>query len=181
MKKIIILLLAAVIAVSVNAQFKTAMLQASGLTCAMCTKAINNSLEKLPFIQSVKSDIKNSAFDIVFKPNINFDIDYLKKAVEDAGFTVGKLKLVGNFDNVSIKNNGHTQINNKTFHFLKINDQVLNGSQQITIVDKNYLTTKEFKKFRLATQMECVQTGKASACCKKEGVDENTRIYHATI
>lgn len=180
MKKIITLLLIISTTV-VNAQFKTAMLQASGLTCAMCTKAINNSLEKLSFIQSVKADIKNSAFNIVFKQQANVDIDQLKHAVEEAGFSVGKLRLSGNFDKIAVKNNEHVQINNHTFHFLKVNDQVFNGEKQITIVDKNYLTLKEFKKFSASTQMDCVQTGKAASCCKKEGISENTRIYHATI
>lgn len=181
MKKIITLLLLIITTTVVNAQFKTAVLQASGLTCAMCTKAINNSLEKLSFIQSVKADIKKSAFDIVFKQQANIDIDQIKHAVEEAGFSVGKLRLSGNFDNVTVKNNEHVQINNHTFHFLKVDDQVFNGERQITIVDKNYVTAKEFKKFSAFTQMNCVQTGKAAACCKKEGIHEDTRIYHATI
>lgn len=181
MKKIITLLVLIISTTAVNAQFKTAMLQASGLTCAMCTKAINNSLEKLPFIQSIKADIKNSAFNIVFKQEANVDIDQLKHAVEEAGFSVGKLKLSANFNHVAIKNNEHVQINNQIFHFLKVNDQVFDGEKQITIVDKNYITPKEFKKFSASTQMACVQTGKAASCCKKEGISENTRIYHATI
>ena len=181
MKKIITLFILCLSLTAANAQFKTAMLQASGLTCAMCTKAINNSLEKLPFIQSVKADIKNSAFNIVFKQQTNVDIDQLKHAVEEAGFSVAKLKLSGNFDNIAIKNNEHVQINKHTFHFLNVNNQVFNGEKQITIVDKNYITTKEFRKFSASTQMDCVQTGKAASCCKKEGISENTRIYHATI
>jgi len=180
MKKIITVLLI-ISTTAVNAQFKTAMVQASGLTCAMCTKAINNSLEKLSFIQSIKADIKNSAFNIVFKQNTKVDIDQLKHAVEEAGFSVGKLRLSGNFDKIAVKNNEHVQINNYMFHFLKVNDQVLNGEKQITIVDKNYVTPKEFKKFSASTQMDCVQTGKAASCCNKEGISENARIYHATI
>ena len=109
------------------------------------------------------------------------NIDLLKKAVQDAGFSVAKLKLTGNFVNTSIKNDEHVQINGTTFHFLNVNSQTLNGSREITIVDKNFLTTKEFKKFSAATQMDCIQTGKAAGCCKKEGIAENARIYHATI
>jgi copper chaperone CopZ len=181
MKSIIFLFSLSLFTLAGNAQFKTASLQATGLTCAMCSKAINNSLEKLNFVQSVDADIKNSVFNIVFKPNSNADIDQLQKAVEAAGFAIGKLKLVGSFSNVAVKNNEHIRINNKAFHFLKVNDQVLNGDRQITIVDKNFLTPKEFRKFSTATKMECVHTGKASGCCKKEGLAESTRIYHATI
>ena len=181
MKKSIIILLLFACAITAHAQFKTALLQASGLTCAMCSKAINNSLEQLPFIESVKPDIKNSAFKIVFKEGQSMDIDQLKKAVEDAGFSVAKLRLTGNFSNVAVENDEHVNINGNTFHFLKINKQNLNGEKEITIVDKNFLTAREFKKFTAATEMHCIQTGKAAGCCKKEGIETNTRVFHATI
>src|SRR5688500_10998720 len=100
---------------TVHAQFNKATLQAIVLTCAMCTKAINNSLEELSFIQSVKADIKNSAFNIVFKEGSKVDIDRLKKAVEDAGFSVARLKVAGNFNNLAIKNNEHIQVHGNTF------------------------------------------------------------------
>lgn len=181
MKKIFFILLLVVTGITVNAQFKAATLQASGLTCAMCSKAINNSLEKLSFVQSVSPDIKNSAFNIVFKQGISISIDQLKKAVQDAGFAIAKLKLTGNFTNVDVKNDEHVVINGNTFHFLNVSNQTLNGTKEITIVDKNFLTAKEFHKYSAATQMSCIQTGKAAGCCRKDGISENVRIYHATI
>lgn len=181
MKKTFIILFFFVCGIATQAQFKTAILQASGLTCAMCTKAINNSLEELSFVESVKADIKNSAFKIVFKPGIAMDIDELKKGVEDAGFSVAKLRLTGSFSNIEIKNDEHVVINGNTYHFLKVNNQTLNGEKEITIVDKNFLTAKEFKKFTAATNMHCIQTGRAESCCKKEAGAEHSRIYHATI
>ena len=50
-----------------EAQFSKANLQATGLTCAMCSNAINKALQKLPFVESVKADIKNSSFSIAFR------------------------------------------------------------------------------------------------------------------
>src|SRR5690242_10466487 len=96
MKRVTVLILAALFAVSVNAQFTKAKLQATGLTCAMCSNAINKSLQKVSFIESVKADIKNSAFEIAFKQGAEIDIDAIKDAVEDAGFSIGKLQLTGN-------------------------------------------------------------------------------------
>ena len=165
----------------VRAQFNTALLSASGLTCALCTKAINNSLQRLPFVQSVEPDIKNSAFKISFKSNTPVKIDALKKAVEDAGFSVASLKLTGQFNHLAIKNDQHVDFNGETFHFLKVNDQVVNGEKEIRIVDKAFLTSKEFKKYSAATTMQCVQTGKAESCCNKDGLQSSRRIYHATI
>lgn len=164
-----------------QAQFTKASLQASGLTCAMCNNAIYKALKALPFVESVNSDIKNAAFAVVFKQGANVEIDALKNAVEDAGFSVASFTLTGNFDNVSIANDKHVAIGNRHFHFLNVKDGVLNGEQTLTVVDKDFLTAKNFKKFAAATKMECVQTGKTDACCVKEGIKANERIYHVTI
>ena len=109
------------------------------------------------------------------------NIDQLKKAVQNAGFSISTLRLTGNFVNVDVRNDEHTLINGNTFHFLNVNNQILNGIKEITIVDKNFLTAKEFHRYSAATQMSCIQTGKAAGCCKKNGIAENVRIYHATI
>lgn len=164
-----------------DAQFSRATLQASGLTCALCTKAINKSLEQLAFISSVKADIKSSSFDIVFKDGSKVDIDAIRRGVEDAGFSVSRLQMTGNFNSVAVKNDTHTNINGNTFHFLSVGNRVLNGEQQITIVDKNFLGAKEFKKYSKSSNMSCVQTGKAGDCCSKEGISAETRVYHVTI
>ena len=134
MKKIVISLFFAFGMFVAQAQFSSATLQASGLTCAICTKAINKSLEALPFVGSVDADIKSSAFNIRFKPDAAVDIDRLKNAVEEAGFTVAKLRLAGNFTNVAVKNDEHVKINGNTFHFLNVPNQQLNGHAAITIV-----------------------------------------------
>lgn len=181
MKKFLLSILIIGAALPMYAQFESATLQASGLTCAMCSRAINKSLEALPFVEKVTADIKNSAFQVRFKPTGEVNIDQLKEAVETAGFSVGKLKLQGNFSTVAIRNDEHVTINGNTFHFLNVRDQQLSGERAITVVDKDFVTAREFKKFSAATQMACVKTGKAAGCCKKEGLSANERIYHVTI
>ena len=171
MKRIIILLLTLTAGLLSQAQFTKATLQASGLTCAMCNNATNKALKGLAFVSTVKSDIKNASFDIVFKDGAISDIDAIREAVEDAGFFVAKLKVTGNFDNVNVKNDEHVVIGGKTFHFLEISDQVLSGEKTLTLLDKNFLTSKEFKKVSHATKMECLKSGK----------EQDTRIYHVTI
>ncbi|MBC7902270.1 MAG: heavy-metal-associated domain-containing protein [Gemmatimonadaceae bacterium] len=181
MKKIILFFALTVITAAGYAQFSRATLQASGLTCAMCTKAIDNALKELSFVESVKPDIKNSAFNIVFKKDVETDPDKLKKAVEDAGFFIAGLKLTADFKNVAVANDSHINIGNGVYHFVSVGDQVLNGEKSITIVDKYFLTSKAFKKYSTATKMSCIQTGKAAECCSKDGIDSQARIYHVTI
>ena len=181
MKKLLLILAIAFIAFSSHAQFTSANLQATGLTCAMCSNAINKALQKVPFIESVKPDIKNSSFGIVFKKDAEVDIDALKDAVEDAGFSVGSLKLTGNFNEVKIAADQHVKIGNENFHFLNVKSQTLNGEQTIAVVDKNFVTEKQFKKYSAATKMSCIRTGKAASCCVKDGIPAAARVYHVTI
>ena len=181
MKTVLLCLAIASVAVPSNAQFSKAELQATGLTCAMCSNAINKALQEVPFVQSVKSDIKNSSFRITFKENQEVDIDALKQAVEDAGFSVGALKLTGNFHDLKVANDQHVQIGNTNYHFLNVNEQTLNGESTITVVDKSFVTAKQFKKISAGSKLSCVQTGKAASCCTKEGIQPNARVYHVTI
>ena len=181
MKKMMMMLLVVLVAMTSQAQFKSASLQAAGLTCAMCTKAINKALEQVPFVENVKVDIKTSSFLVNFKAGMPVDFDVMKKAVEDAGFSVAKLKVTGVFDKVDIQNDAHVQIAGKTFHFLNVSKQTLQGEKAITLVDKDFVSAKEFKKYSAATSMGCVKTGKAQSCCTKEGAAADARIYHVTI
>ena len=181
MKTVLLFLAIAFVVLPSNAQFSKAELQATGLTCAMCSNAINKALQAVPFVQSVRSDIKNSSFKITFKENQAVDIDALKQAVEDAGFSVGGLKLTGNFHDLKVENDQHVQIGNTNFHFLNVNGQTLNGESTITVVDKNFVSAKVFKKISTASKLSCVQTGKAASCCAREGIQANARVYHVTI
>jgi copper chaperone CopZ len=181
MKRVFIMALVIGSSFAANAQFRNASLQAAGLTCAMCTKAINKALEQVSFIQDVKVDIKSSSFLVNFKEGTLVDIDAMKKAVEDAGFSVAKLRLTGDFTSVAIENDAHVQINGKTFHFLNIKPQTLQGEKVITIVDKDFVSAKEYKKYSAATGMSCIKTGRAQNCCVKDGITADSRIYHVTI
>jgi len=181
MKKILLLLVAAIIYIGGFSQFSKATLQASGLTCSMCSKAVKVALEKVPFVQEVKVNIKSQEYTILFKENNNADFDALKKAVEDAGFSVASLKVTGNFSDVNVQKDKHLQLDGKNFHFVNSVDKVLNGEQTFTIVDKDFLSAKDFKKYSAATKMECIKTGKAGSCCAKDGIHADERVYHVII
>jgi len=181
MKKIIVLLIVSMISVASMAQFTGASLQASGLTCSMCSKAVKSALEKVSFVQDVKVNIKNQEYAIAFKEGSEIEFDELKNAVEDAGFSVASLKVKGDFSDVKIEKDKHIRIGGKYFHFLNGMNQSLVGAKTLTIVDKNFLSAKEFKKYSSATKMECIQTGKSASCCAKEGIGADARVYHVTI
>jgi hypothetical protein len=109
------------------------------------------------------------------------NIDQIKIAVEDAGFSVGSLKLTGNFNDLKIEDDGHVLIGNKNFHFLNLKNQVVSGEKTITIVDKDFLTEKSFKKIYSSSKFSCLLSGKTDSCCVKEGLPSDSRIFHVTL
>jgi copper chaperone CopZ len=166
--------------ISSHAQISKATLTASGLTCSMCSKAIYQALQKVKMIESIKANIKESSYNINFTKDAVIDFDNIRKAVEDAGFSVAKLQITLNFDNVAIKNDAHVLIDGLNLHFLHVQPQTLNGKQELILVDKNFESTKEYKKYAQYTTMKCFSTGIMDACCTGKG-SRSEKIYHVTI
>jgi copper chaperone CopZ len=102
--KIAVLLLAFSTGIA-NAQFTKAELQVSGLTCALCSKATEQSLKTLPFIGDIKTDLLHNIFVITFKNGQPVNFDQISKKVQDAGFFVNSLKATFNFDNIKVADN----------------------------------------------------------------------------
>jgi copper chaperone CopZ len=142
--------IAVVLSLATAAQVTKVTLQASGLTCSMCSNSINKSLKTIAFVDNVKANIKTSSFDITFKPNAKVDFDLLKKKVEDAGFTIANFVAAVNFDNIQVKSNQPVKVGDKTFYIINAKDQALNGTRQVRLIDKGFVSNKEYKKNTLA-------------------------------
>lgn len=163
-----------------HAQITNAKLVASGLTCSMCSKSIYEALQKVNGIESVKANIRESSYSIVFKKDGAASPDDLKKAVEDAGFSVARLQVTVNFENAVIKNDEHISIAGINLHFLNVQPQVLTGEKVLTVLDKNFEPAKEYKKYAHYTNMKCFTTGVMESCCESKSAP-GMRIYHVTI
>lgn len=174
-------IIALLVVTGAQAQISKVNLQASGLTCSMCSNAINKSLKTVDYVEKVMANITTSTFEISFKPGAKINFDELKKKVEDAGFSVANMKAVVNFENVKVEKDQHLEYDGLTLHFLNANGDILNGEKSVQVVDKGYVSAKEFKKNQLYTKMECYKTGVAGSCCPKGGMATRSRIFHVTI
>lgn len=181
MKTISIILLALGLTFGAHAQFKKASVHATGLTCAMCSKATYEALESLPFVDKIDTDLDNTTFVLIFKTGVPVSIDAIKAKVEDAGFSVGKLVMTAGFDGVAVQNDTHVAFAGSTLHFMDIKSQVLTGDKDITVIDKDFVSAKQFKKFSTETSMPCYKTGMMGDCCKTGAGTATGRIYHVTI
>jgi copper chaperone CopZ len=167
--------------IKANAQVTKVSLQASGLTCSMCSNAINKALKTLDFVEKVQADVSSSTFAITIKPGSTVYFDLLKKKVEDAGFFVASMVVTLKVNQVDVSNDAHVDIEGTMFHFLNTDKKQLNGETSFKILDKGFVSAKEFKKNSKLTSMACYQTGYMGACCKDKNAKSGTRIYHVTI
>jgi len=164
-------IIAILFSLQATAQINKATLQASGLTCAMCSKAVYKALSAVPFVAGVQSNIEASTYELSFKPGTKPDFDALSKAVTNAGFSVSMLKVTAKFNDVKVQNNAHVTINNQLFHFLDVTPQTLQGEKTFSLIDKNFVTAKTHKKYDKMTTMACYESGKM----------DGQRVYHVTL
>ncbi|MES1221501.1 MAG: heavy-metal-associated domain-containing protein, partial [Bacteroidota bacterium] len=103
-----------------KAQIQKAEFQASGLTCSMCSNAINKALKTIPFVETVNVNLDKNIFVITFKKNATVNFDAIKKKVEDAGFSIAGFWITLDLSNQPIKNDEHISVAGINFHFLDV-------------------------------------------------------------
>jgi copper chaperone CopZ len=145
MKKILIIIVILFVSAIANAQIIKAELTATGLTCSMCSKATYKQLISIPQVEKVEPDLNNTAFVLHFKNGSSVDISEIKKKVEDAGFSIGELLVIFNFNNQQAENNGSFKIDNITYTFMDTRPGILTGEVKAKILDKGYVVEKEHK------------------------------------
>lgn len=170
MKRISIII-ALLVSLQAGAQIQKAKLQAGGLTCAMCSKAVYKALTAVPSVEKVTPDIEGSSYAIQFRKDADVQLDDLSKAVTDAGFSVSSLQVTANFRGAKTQDNAHVTLGNQVFHFLGAPVPALSGERTIHVIDRNFVSEKQAKKYSKLTDMACYSSGTM----------DGKRIYHVTL
>lgn len=135
---------------STNAQVQKVNLQASGLTCAMCSKAIYKAVSAISFVDTVLVNIEASTYDIRFDKEATPQFDRIAKAVVDAGFSVANLTVIVNFDKQAVDKNGLFTMDGINYKLMGTPPATLQGSKKMQLVGKQYMLPKDFKKIPVA-------------------------------
>ncbi len=130
-----------------TAQLIKTELQVAGLTCSSCSRATDKQLRSLDFIDSIGVDLTNATFTLYFKNDKTIDFDQIKKKVQDAGFSIAGLKFTYKFDNLKIDSNSYFKYQNMVFYFVSSSPQTLNGDITLKIIDKGFVSKKEYKEY----------------------------------
>lgn len=142
MKKTRLVILFFLCAIITNAQITKVEIMATGLTCSMCSNAINKQLKTIDEVENVDIDLNKNLFIVRLKNNNTLSPKTFKDKVEKAGFFVGSMVLFINFRNQTVEDN--KQIDK--YIFIDTKAQILNGVAKVRVLDKGYVTTKEHKK-----------------------------------
>jgi len=145
MKKIFLLLICCW-TISDNAQVQKVNLQASGFTCAMCSKAIYKAVSAISFVDTVLVNIEASTYDIRFDNETTPRFDQIAKAVVDAGFSVANLTVMVNFDKQAVDKNGLFTLDGINYKLMGTPPTTLQGSKKLQLVGKQYMLPKDLKK-----------------------------------
>ena len=133
---------------SVNSysQITKAEIIATGLTCSMCSNAINKQLKATVGVDSVSTDLNTNTFTVYFKKESKIMPRVLKEGVEKAGFFIGSLVITMPAESLKTEGDKTVLINGSTFVLL--NEELKNstGETKVKIFDKGYVTQKEHKK-----------------------------------
>ncbi len=149
MKKIFLLLICCW-TISANAQVQKVNLQASELTCAMCSKAIYKAVSAISFVDTVLVNIEASTYDIRFDKETTPRFDQIAKAVVDAGFSVANLTVMVNFDKQAVDKNGSFTLDGINYKLMGTPPTTLQGSKKMQLIGKQYMLPKDFKKIPVA-------------------------------
>jgi copper chaperone CopZ len=134
-KSVLLIVLVTLCSTTSNAQIAKAEIQATGLTCSMCSNAINKQLKSLADVEDVAIDLNTNTFTVTLKDNNSLKPSVFKENVEKAGFFIGSLILTVQPE--TIANKPYVIVNGKAG---------TNKVVQIQVLDKGYVTDKEFKK-----------------------------------
>ncbi len=127
------------------AQFISAEIGISGLTCTACTRSVDKSLRKLDFVEDVKVNLEQATGKVVFKEGKSVSIEKVARAVENAGYSVNYLNAVFHFQQLEVSDNFCYSSSNTLFQFVKVGNRTLSGDTEVKVLGKNFMSGKEYK------------------------------------
>ena len=119
-----------------NAQIVKAEIRATGLTCSMCSNAINKQLKSIAEVTNVETDLNTNTFIVTLNEQNQLSPRIFKEKVEKAGFFIGSLTITAKSE--TIANSSYILVNSKP--------NATTAQVEFQVLDKGYVTEKEYKK-----------------------------------
>jgi len=154
---------------TVSAQFQSAELGISGLTCSACSKSVEMSLRKVSFVENITMNLERTEAKVIFKTGNPVEIEKLARAVMDAGFSLSYLNADFIFENLSVSNDFCFAYEKSTYQFLLSENKTLSGKTTLQFIGDKYLSKKDLGPWK----------GKMTTLCKSK--DKKAGFYFITL
>ena len=151
-----LLILSLAISVHASSQLMAIKLQVSGLTCAMCARTVQNSLEKIVFIKEVRPDLNSQEYQLSLRENDRVDLDLIRKEVEDAGFSVARLQVTAFVSDAGLQNRVPVKIGSLLFQIISGDQKLAKGENTFMLAEQGFLSAKTLKKYCGDPQQKCM-------------------------
>ena len=145
-KQLLLAFLMVITSVNGYSQITKAEIIATGLTCSMCSNAINKQLKSMADVESVSTDLNTNTFTVNLKKNSSLSPNELKESVEKTGFFIGSMVLTMDFGSVETKNDLKVKKGNGTYVFVNPTVKSINGPVKVKVLNDGFVTKKEYKK-----------------------------------
>ena len=126
------------------AQISKAEIIATGLTCSMCSNAINKQLKALPEVEKVMIDLNTNTFIVAVKKGSVISPEQLKNNIEKTGFFVGSMILTLD-NNPKLQDDGSFKNASGTYILVSPKARTTNGNLRLKVLNNGFVTKKEYK------------------------------------
>ncbi len=142
--------------VAAKAQIKSAVIGVDGLTCSACSFATEKSLLKLGTIDSVFMQLEENTATVFFKKNTKVNMTDVARKVVDAGFSVRSMTALINVGQLHVTPDYCWNYQDDIYHFVKMDEpKELNGEVHLKFIGEKFMSSKEFKKWKLYSKTTC--------------------------
>lgn len=131
---------------SAPAQISKAEIIATGLTCSMCSNAINKQLKSMAEVENVAVDLNTNTFTVSLKENNTLTPNVLKENIEKTGFFIGSMVLTIDLGTTKIEESKAVKKQSGTYVFVNGGDKTIDGAIKVQVLNDGFVTKKEFKK-----------------------------------
>lgn len=145
LKKKFILLLILFGVMNSYSQISKVEIIATGLTCSMCSNAINKQLKAMPEVEKVMIDLNTNTFVVNLKKNSPITPETLRMSIEKTGFFVGSMILNMDVDDAQAKNNTSFKNAAGTYVLVDSKEKAAAGTLRLKVLNSGFVTKKEYK------------------------------------
>lgn len=146
LKSILLTAFVLLVSLSSQAQISKAEIIATGLTCSMCSNAINKQLKSMAEVENVSTDLNTNTFTVTLKENSKLTANTLKESVEKTGFFIGSMVLTIDLGSVKMAESQKITKQSGNYVFVNGGEKAVSGPIRVQVLNEGFVTKKELKK-----------------------------------